>query len=333
MSGIFFGKLKAILDKTTTIDGNVDAAMTTRAPASTALDNTVWTTTKAGYLDKPISEVGGGEFAGTVLNNQEFTSNGTFTVPTGFIGFLFVTLVGGGGGGGGGGTGTTHGGGGGGGGGGFCWRVPVWVNKSETTSVAVTIGTGGAGGATQVIGSQGNNSTFGSYLTAYGGGGGGRNSGVNNWGTGGAGGSMFAKGANGITTTSENDAGVDVAFTLDDFQLFPAWHHMRNSLIAVGAEGGDGDDYLAVGSAGGDLVLPTYLDNWGTLINLKNPVVARSGGVENNDGGGGGASWGDGGDSVAPGYGGGGRGGDYDSAPASQNGGDGYCKVEWWTAT
>lgn len=62
------GKLKTIYDYLTThlsstraakID-NLDAAMSTRAPASTALSTATWTGTKAGYLDAGISTRLGG---------------------------------------------------------------------------------------------------------------------------------------------------------------------------------------------------------------------------------------------------------------------------------
>lgn len=109
-----------------------------------------------------------------------FTSSGTYTVPTTAT-FVQVEAWGAGGGGGSGRRGistTTNYGGGGGGGGAYTTRT--FLTSELTPTVAVTIGAGGGGGAGILIdstngnkGSTGGNSTFGSYLTAYGGAGGG----------------------------------------------------------------------------------------------------------------------------------------------------------------
>ena len=53
------GKLKTLLDRLTAARAtkldNLDTAITTRAPSSTALSTATWTATRAGYLDGPIS--------------------------------------------------------------------------------------------------------------------------------------------------------------------------------------------------------------------------------------------------------------------------------------
>jgi hypothetical protein len=53
------GKIKTLLDRLTATRAglldNLDAAMTTRAAASTALSTATWSATKAGYLDVAIS--------------------------------------------------------------------------------------------------------------------------------------------------------------------------------------------------------------------------------------------------------------------------------------
>lgn len=73
--------------------------------------------------------------------SQEFTSSGTFNVPTG-VAAVWLTMIGGGGSGSG--VNTLIGSGGGGGGSGeFCMRLPVIVTSGGT--VAVTAGAGGAG--------------------------------------------------------------------------------------------------------------------------------------------------------------------------------------------
>jgi len=61
---------------TDTRAGYLDAAISTRAPASTALDNTVWTNTKAGYLDAAISTraaESGGNLAAVKAKTDQLT--------------------------------------------------------------------------------------------------------------------------------------------------------------------------------------------------------------------------------------------------------------------
>ena len=95
-----------------------------------------------------------------------FTGSGTFTVsavPASGAFADWLVVAGGGGGGG------RHGGGGGGGG-------VVYVSQSTvltTGSYVVTVGAGGIGALTDVVGGNGGNSSFGVYGTGVGGGGGG----------------------------------------------------------------------------------------------------------------------------------------------------------------
>lgn len=118
--------------------------------------------------------------AGAVAPNiQYFSSSGTWTKPAGAK-TAYVSLIGGGGGGGSGRRGaaaTIRSGGAGGGGGGFTQRM---CDAGDlTATVAVTIGTGGTGGAAVTVdNTSGNNgvagsaSYFGGYVTATGSGGG-----------------------------------------------------------------------------------------------------------------------------------------------------------------
>ena len=99
---------------------------------------------------------------------QEFTGNGTWTAPAG-VTCVTVTCVGGGGGGGEG--GTTNGGGGGGAGA----VVTKTVDVSPGTGYTVTVGTSANGAAqsgTPATGTDGNTTSFGSLVYAYGGKGG-----------------------------------------------------------------------------------------------------------------------------------------------------------------
>lgn len=109
---------------------------------------------------------------GVTQKVQEFTSTGTFTVPTNCTS-ISLLIYGGGGGAGGNYVHLTNywsSTGSGGGGTYFHGDVPV----SAGTTYTVTIGAGGAGGTTAgTSGALGNDSTFGSLATGYGGGGGG----------------------------------------------------------------------------------------------------------------------------------------------------------------
>jgi hypothetical protein len=94
---------------------------------------------------------------------QLFTSSGTFTVPAG-VTKVSISMCGGGGGGG----ATAHGGG--------CGAATVigqHIDVIPGESITVTVGAGGAGGAPYNNGVSGGVSSFGSYFSVSGGGGGG----------------------------------------------------------------------------------------------------------------------------------------------------------------
>lgn len=142
-----------------------------------------------------------------VVDYQVFTTAGaaTWTKPSGLPtnAMVFVQMWGGGGGGGGaGGDGTTGSGGGGGGA-----YVEAWFRASELGStVSLNVAGGGNGGSSGANGSVGGNSTFGTLLTAYGGGGGLSGS------TGGGGGGALsagsgATGGNPAPSSSSSDGG------------------------------------------------------------------------------------------------------------------------------
>lgn len=167
-----------------------------------------------------------------------FTSSGTFELPAGVSGNVEVLVIGGGGGGGRlGGSNAT----GGGGGGGKDYSAAVALAAGE--SVAVTVGTGGAGATTSAPGSDGNDSVF-KALTGPGGGGGGGLTVGNNGGCGGGGGTDGATGYAGGVGSAGGDggAGSGDASTL-----------ANRAGGGGGGAGGNGQDASAgVGGNGGD---------------------------------------------------------------------------------
>jgi hypothetical protein len=135
----------------------LDATVSSRAPASTALNTSVWTGTKAGYVDASINGT-----RPVILKTQRFTSNGTWTVPTGILGRqVFLTGVGSGAGGG---RGIDYHASSAGGAGMGCVSMPVTLAPG-VTSVTITVGQGGAGGASDgANGGQGSSTYFGTMV-------------------------------------------------------------------------------------------------------------------------------------------------------------------------
>lgn len=149
---------------------------------------------------------GGG---GTTENVQVFTTTGTntWTKPAGSPQITKAWCIGGGGGGGSGAvepSGTAAGGGGGGGG---ASAVEMWMaTASLPSTVTVNIATGGSGGAAKAgtgagsTGNGGGTSSFGTYLSAYGGGYGGKGVSASNV-SGGGGAGLASAGAAGVGGT------------------------------------------------------------------------------------------------------------------------------------
>lgn len=252
----------------------------------------------------------------TAMDVQTFNASGTWTKPAGAYTLAHIMLWGAGGAGGKGSAGTTGGGGGGGA------MVEIWVPLSVLGATeTVTIG---AGGPAQTVantnGAAGGNSTFGSWLTAFGGGGAGQN---NVGGGGGGGGGWYAAGNS--ASAGSQSGGTGAAPTGDDLHGngdggdggSPASAPQRSWWGGGGGGGGGGG--ASNGSAGG-------VSQWGG--------GGGGGGAESGAGSAGGNSvfGGDGGagavdannatDGTQPAGGGGGS-----EEGNSGKGGDGKCVV------
>lgn len=201
------GRIKTLIDRLTATRAanldRLDATISTRALASTAVSRTDLTTARIALLDKLINLDGKISEAGGGLKTQVFTSSGTWTRPEGVNMVMVSGCAGGCGGGGGGGliiyssyringahgarvSGAGRAGGigyssfGGTGSGGAagqsCLRVPVYVTANQS----VVVGAGGAGGAggrgglpnsrvqTARNGSAGGSTSFGSLVLSIG---------------------------------------------------------------------------------------------------------------------------------------------------------------------
>lgn len=128
---------------------------------------------------------------------QEFSADGTWTKPD--VGTIaFVEAWGAGGSGGKGGTANSSSGGGGGGGS----YVTRWILMSALGATeTVTVGTGGPAQSSTANGTAGENTTFGSFVTAYGGGAGG---GSNSFSGGGGGAGISSAGSTGENASTRN---------------------------------------------------------------------------------------------------------------------------------
>ena len=155
----------------------------------------------------------GTAFTSVVLSpfSKLFSASGTFTTPPGYINFCGLLW-------GGGGAGAKQSGNiCSGGGGGAC--VPFTFNATQMgASQTITIAAGGVGPSTDNTGAQGGNSTIGSLLTSFGGGGGG----TQNEGVGGTGGGALGAGNTGAANNTFIDGGAPSIFssgaTLSNFE-------------------------------------------------------------------------------------------------------------------
>jgi len=222
--------------------------------------------------------------AGGSVDRQTFDSSGTWTKP----GSGTVALIECWGGGGSGGRASGCGGGGG----GYSYR---WVTLSSLGATeTVTIGAGGTAKTTNGDGNVGGNTTFGSWVTAYGGGGGGSSTSGNT--SGGGGGGPLSAGGTGSGLAGNPQIVADVSYAADA--------SMTGALARLVGGGGTA----------------TSLNN--TLLNGGGSNVWKTGAPGIVHGGGGGvyAASANGGSSE---YGGGGGGGNTGTGGSSKYGGAG----------
>ena len=187
--------------------------------------------------------------SGTTHHIVAFTSNGTFTVPIGTNSVDVLVVAGGGGG-----CGVIGGGGGAGG-------VLYTSNYAVTpgASIAVVVGTGGAGGngwdnPAENRGKKGGNSSFGASLIAEGGGGGRQYSGTAADSDGGSGGGgSYGNATGGTGVAGQGFAGGNGGDMNRGAGGGGAGAVGQNTVVGGGGNGGVGVDYSSIfGTAYGD---------------------------------------------------------------------------------
>ena len=250
----------------------------------------------------PGSAGGGG---GSPTGQQNFTSSGTFTVPTG-VTSIAVVVVGGGGGGGGSEDSDETGGGGGGG-------ALAYVNNLSVTageSLTVTVGSGGNGGNGDSGGSSGGFSRLargGTTLAQANGGGGGQHRGSGgsggtvSTGTGGSGG----QGGQGSDRNGSNSGGGGGA----------------GGYSGAGGRGCDQDGSPSGASGSGGAGGGGGRNDGGGGVGILGQGSSGSGGGTSNPGGGG-STAGSGGTNGSSGSGDGGNGGLYGGGGGGAQGSD-----------
>ena len=210
-------------------------------------------TTTLGITAPTLTYATGGNSIQNIGGNviHTFTSNGNFTVPTGFNSSAIKVLVVAGGGGGGGSNGTSIAGGGG-GAGGLIYNSSFAVSPGSYT---VNVGAGGSGANGFAVGSAGGNSVFGSITAIGGGGGGSWQTSPTSGGSGGGAGenSMGIQGAAG--TSSQGNSGGNQVGGYDGGAASAGAGGggagsagSPNSTLAVGGNGGNGLSYSISGS-------------------------------------------------------------------------------------
>lgn len=308
-----------------TFTGNMTILGTTTMATSTVASSTISNTLNVNNLNIL------GTVTGTLNNFQDFTGSGTWTKPAGVSANSMVVIEAWGGGGGGGGSGVSSSqvrNGGGGGGGGYSYVV---MRASDLTStVTVTIGAAGAAGlanqSASTFAGTGGDTTFGSYLTAYGGAGGqnGNSSGSPAGGVGGGGGGILGDGSN-----STGGAPVGSSAGTDNGGFGGAGGGAAsgtagNNAVYGGGSGGGGNSGNSSAFAGGKSIYGGGGGGTGPAGAGGISILGGAGGA-----GGAGTTGASGGNGVQPG-GGGGAGGGVGSGTGGAGGAGALGEVRIW---
>ncbi|MCH2021971.1 MAG: hypothetical protein MK207_05770 [Saprospiraceae bacterium] len=279
-----------------------------------------------------------GNSGGSRVNYQVFTVDGQWVKPSG-VNVIVVEAIGAGGGGGGGGSSngsqTMHGGAGGGGG---EYAKVTFHAMALSDTVNIIVGVGGSGGSGTICtnfpyvcngspGTAGSSSSFGSYVTAMGGGGGGHAHG--NVQNGGHGGGLMGLPIGGVNALNRQGGRGDASNCNGrNAEYGGGGGSISNNNSAGGSSlhggGGGGHGAMAHNSAyetaGGKCL--SYNCGGGGASGTPGQDGAI-GTAFSGDGGGGGAREADGGNGGAPGGGGGGGGSDRETGSGPGTGGKG----------
>jgi hypothetical protein len=239
-------------------------------------------------------------------NTQTFLANDTWTKPSGGFRLAKVQIWGAGGSGANAASSSNKAAGGGGGG---AYREEWYSLSALTATVSVTIGAGGTAkvAGVRADGEAGGNSTFGSYITAYGGGAGAvSTNNSTNSATGGGGGGWAAKGAVG-TINNDSVTAVQATISVPGARSSLVDQLDRHNASWGGGAGGGaaisggnlflcqtGGDAVYGGAGGGAACADSGQGNGGTGINGGNGGAGRNAtaGVAGSvPGGGGGATF------------------------------------------
>lgn len=277
---------KALID-----DADASAQRTTLGLGTAAVTNTGTSAGNTVVLNgsAQLPAVDGSLLTGVVastgiVNTQTFTSSGTWTKPA--SGSIAVVRAWGAGGSGG--ARATTGGASGGGGGAYV--ESIFLLSALGATETVTLGNGGTGVSGNTVGVQGGDTTFGSWLTAYGGGNGGSTA---NGGGGGGRGGAGSGATNTVITRAVAATYVGVCTAMGSvngggsapYDAYSFTDGGTSTFAKDGFEGGGAGSTPAIGSSGINSFNGGGGGGYGSAA-----ASALAGGTSQNGGGGGGGT-------------------------------------------